>query len=178
MSSSRQVRLPVLALLAMALSTTEATDKQSIASQDGGTRASMSEFLANLVAGKCNDPACTECNPAQQASSDSQATEGPAAQAQAQAQAQDSGAGQAAQESLIASGGISQSACRAVGLTDSDTGQAAQLKGTAAALITELEDLRDSLLPGHADRLTAEGQIGAIAQACSWAISRLPKQAA
>ena len=176
MSSSRQVRLPVLALLAMALSTTEAADKQSIASQDGGTRASMSEFLANLVAGKCNDPACTECSPAQQASSDSQTTDGTAAQAQAQAQ--DSGAGQAAQESLIASGGISQSACRAVGLTDSDTGQAAQLKGTAAALITELEDLRDRLLPGHADRLTAEGQIGAIAQACSWAVSRLPKQAA
>lgn len=172
MSSSRQVPLPVVALLAMALSTAEAADKQSTASQDGGTRASMPESLANLVAGKCTDPACTECNPAQQASSDSQATEGPAAQAQ------DSGAGQAAQESLIASGGISQSACRAVGLTDSDTGQAAQLKGTAAALITALEDLRDSLTPGHADRLTAEGQIGAVAQACSWAVSRLPKQAA
>lgn len=174
MSSSRQVRLPVLALLAMALSTPAAADKQPSASQeqDGGTRVPMSEFLANLVAGKCTDPACTECNPAQQASSDSQATAGPAAAAQ------DSGAGQAAQETLVTSGGISQSACRAVGLTDSDTGQAAQLKGTAAALITELEDLRDSLTPGHADRLTAEGQIGAVAQACSWAISRLPKQAA
>lgn len=172
MSSPRQVRLPVLALLAMALSTAEAADKQSTASQDGGTRASMPEFLANLVAGKCTDPACTECNPAQQASSDSQATAGPAAAAQ------DSGAGQAAQETLVTSGGISQSACRAVGLTDSDTGQAAQLKGTAAALITELEDLRDSLTPGHADRLTAEDQIGAVAHACSWAVSRLPRQAA
>lgn len=172
MSSSRQVPFPVLALLAMALSTAEAADKQSTASQDGGTRVSMPEFLANLVAGKCSDPACEGCNPAQQANGDSQATASPAAAAQ------DSGAGQAAQETLVTSGGISQSACRAVGLTDSDTGQAAQLKGTAAALITELEDLRDSFTPGSANRQTAEEQIAAVTQACSWAVSRLPKQAA
>ncbi|WP_159917894.1 hypothetical protein [Pantoea sp. 18069] len=159
--------LNAISLLALVLSTPEAANKLRAATDNGAPA-----FLAALLAGKCDDPACQGCNPAQQANGDSQATEGPAAAAQ------DSGTDQAAQETLVASGGISQSACRAVGLTDSDTGQAAQLKGTAAALITELEDLRDSLLPGHADRLTAEGQIGAVAQACSWAISRLPKQAA
>ena len=173
MSSSRQISIPALALLAMfAPQIDAATNAQTEKAADPAASAAARNLLSALIAGKCTDPACTECNPAQQASSDSQATEGPAAAAQ------DSGTGQAAQETLVASGGISQSACRAVGLIDDDTGEAAQFKGPAAALITALEDLRDSLTPGHADRLTAEGQIGAIAQACSWAVSRLPKQAA
>lgn len=169
MSSSRQISIPAVALLAMFAPPIDAATNAQTQSAADPAAASARAFLAALIAGKCPDPACTECNPAQQANGDSQATEGPAAQ--------DTAAGQAAQETLVASGGISQSACRAVGLTDSDTGQAAQLKGTAAALITELEDLRDSLIAGSPDRLTAEGQIGAVAQACSWAVSRLPKQA-
>lgn len=172
MSSSRQVRLPVLALLAMALSTAEAADKQSTASQDGGTRASMPEFLANLVAGKCGDPTCEGCNPAQQANGDSQATAGPAAAAQ------DSGSGQAAQETLVASGGISQSACRAVGLSDTDTGEAAQLKGAAAAFITGLEEQRDKLTPGSLLRAAAEDHISTITRSCNWAVSITPQQTA
>lgn len=173
MSSSRQISIPALALLAMfAPPIDAATNAQTEKAADPAASAAARNLLSALIAGKCTDPACTECNPAQQASSDSQATAGPAAAAQ------DSGAGQAAQETVRASGGISQSACRAVGLTDSDTGQAAQLKGTAAALITELEDLRDSFTPGSANRQTAEDQIAAVTQACSWAVSRLPKHAA
>lgn len=139
--------------------------------------------LAVLLAGKCDDPACAGCNPTPAA----QATDSAGAAPQADQQtrpapdaslAKADSADQAAQETLVASGGISQSACRAVGLTDSDAGEIAQFKGAAAALITCLEDLRDSIPAGETDRMTAEGQIGAVAKACAWAVSRLPKQAA
>lgn len=183
MSSSRQVRLPVLALLAMALSTAEAADKQSTASQDGGTRVSMPEFLANLVAGKCGDPTCAGCNPTPAAQPTDSASAAPQADQQATpapdaSLSHDDRAGQAEPKPLLVYGGVSPSARRAVGLTRADAGAAARLKVAAATFISGLEDIRDSMEGGSADRLTVEGHIGAAARASAWAVSLLPKQAA
>ena len=174
MSSSRQPGIPLLTLLALVaplIDASKAAQTQAVGkpvATDSGAR----DFLATLIAGKCTVPGCTVCNPAQQTNGESAATESTTAEGQ------NDSAGQAVQETLVASGGISQSACRAVRLTDADTGGAAQLKGSAAAFITCLEDLRDSLIPGSTSRMTAEGHIGAVAHACDWAVSCIPIQAA
>lgn len=167
MSSSRQRGLPALALLAMALPMLDAAQKQRAADPSTPTDAGVRDFLAELLAGKCG---CPTCKAEPQASGESPATD-QAAEGNTEA-ATDTAA---PQEVVRASGGVSETACRGVGLTDADIGTAAQLKGTAAAFITGLEDLRDDLPGGTAERITAEGHIGAVARACAWAVSFLPK---
>lgn len=181
MSSSRQRGLPALALLALTLPLMEAAQKKGFADPSTPSGAGPREFLADLLSGKCIDPNCEICAAAATSNTGTPTSDMSPADATAPSEPLAPTSGNAAetpQEKVLASGGISQTACRAVRLTDADTGVAAQLKGSAAALVTELEDLRDSMEPGAPDRLTAEGYIGAIAQACSWAISRLPHQAA
>ncbi|WP_315128046.1 hypothetical protein [Comamonas antarctica] len=168
MSTSRQRGLPALALLAMALPMMEAAQKQRAADPGSSPDAEARNFLAELLAGKCG---CPDCKAASRASGESPATD-QAAEGNTEAATETA----APQEVVRASGGVSETACRGVGLTDADIGTAAQVKATAAAFITGLEDLRDSLPGGTAERLTAEGHIGAVARACAWAVSLLPKQ--
>lgn len=174
--------LTAFPLLAILLAASAATAEQR-ATDPKGSGGSLRDFLAELRAQKCDDPACTRCHPLSAANGESSAADNLAATpATADSLMASAGFPQpvaaAPQEEVRASGGVSLAACRAVGLVDADTGAAAQLKGTAAAFITCLEDLRDSLIPGSTNRMTAEGHIGAVAHACDWAVSRLPKQAA
>lgn len=169
MSSSRQRGIPAIALLALTAPFMEAAQKRLDANRTTQPDAEARDFLAELLAGKCG---CPTCKAETQASGESPATD-QAAEGNTEAATETA----APQEVVRASGGVSETACRGVGLTDADIGTAAQLKATAAAFITGLEDLRDSLPGGTPERITAEGHIGAIARACAWSVALLPKQA-
>lgn len=172
MSSSRQPGIPLLALIAMALPLMEAAEKQRAAKPAAeGSGPAPRDFLADLLNGKCN---CPDCIAESQSNGEGTvATSEPASASNPEpssaTEASVETGSQAPQEVVRASGSVSVTACRAVNFTDADTGEAAQLKGSAAALITGLEDLRDGFPGGAAERITAEGHIGGIARACAWA---------
>lgn len=166
-----------IAALAIFLSMKNAAEKQRAAAlNEAGatTRESLADFIKSL----CKDPACKVCHPAPAAKAESSAADNIMASAgfsQPESTVQPEAA--APQESVSRSAGTSLSACRAVGLTDADTGTTAQLKGAAAMLITSLEGVRDTYLPGNGSRATAETHIAALAQALRWALDRIAADA-